>query len=110
MSEEKQNEEIKTEPRDINVLLHIPYSEMSDAEIESLIEWKSDVKAQDAKFQLAMQQQREISNALREEYKKEYEDAKSRQTEFYNSSLKRLKKATEASEAIIKERHEQEAK
>lgn len=110
MTEEVKKDEIKTEQRDINVLLHIPYSEMTEEEIESLVEWKSDVKAQDAKYLRAMQQQREISNALREEYKKEYEDAKARQVEFYNLSLERLKKATEASEAILKEAvNEQEA-
>lgn len=110
MSEEKQNEEIKTEPRDINALLHIPYSEMSNEEIESLVEWKSDAKAYNTQFMLAMQEQKEASAALLELNRKLYEDSEAKQNEFYQLSLNRLNKATKAVDAIIKEQNEQKAK
>lgn len=103
MTEEIKKDEIKTEPRDINVLLHIPYSEMTDEEISLLVEWKSDVKARDAQFEQKMQQQREANQALLELREDESKKWEAKQNEFYQLSLARLQKATAAVDTIIKE-------
>lgn len=103
MTEEIKKDEIKTEPRDINVLLHIPYSEMTEEEIESLVEWKSDVKAHSVQFERAMEEEKKASDAMLEMFKKQSDEDEARQNEFYQLSLARLQKATAAVDAIIKE-------
>lgn len=41
-------------PRDINELIDLPYSEMSDEEIELVVEFKANVKARDAEHEARM--------------------------------------------------------
>lgn len=48
-------------PRDINELLDLPYSEMTDEEIERVIQFKADVQTRDALFAA---QNNAISEAL----------------------------------------------
>lgn len=78
---------------DINKLLDKPYSELTDDEINAVIEWKSDVKARDAQFQQLVdtikQQGEEQLKAMREQAAR---DAK-RQDDLLQASLDRLKRA-----------------
>lgn len=41
-------------PRDINELIDLPYSEMTDEEIELVVEFKANVKARDAEHEARM--------------------------------------------------------
>lgn len=51
------------EPRTIDELIDLPYSEMTDDEIERLIEWKVEIKAQDEQYR---KQQEELTAMMAE--------------------------------------------
>ena len=57
MSENVENSDLQpgTEPRSINKLIDLPYSEMTDEEIEIVIEFKAAVRARDAIYSQEMQ-------------------------------------------------------
>lgn len=78
MSEEVTSQE-NTEERSLDELLLLSYSEMTEEEIERVIEYKSDIKARDTAYQELMDQMSElrqtqiakldeIANASREEF------------------------------------------
>lgn len=78
---------------DINKLLDKPYSELTDAEIETVIEFKANVKARDKQFQQTLQA---IKDAQAEQLKVMQETAErdaARQDAFLQASIERLNRA-----------------
>ena len=78
---------------DINKLLDKPYSELTDAEIEAVIEFKANVKARDKQFQQTLQA---IKDAQAEQLKVMQETAErdaARQDAFLQASIERLNRA-----------------
>ena len=55
VSNEKVTNTQSTGKIDINKLLDKPYSEMTEEEIEAVVEWKAQVKARDKQFQQTLQ-------------------------------------------------------
>ena len=81
------------EPIDVNKLLDKPYSELTDAEIEAVIEFKANVKARDKQFQQTLQA---IKDAQAEQLKVMQETAErdaARQDAFLQASIERLNRA-----------------
>ena len=78
---------------DINKLLDKPYSELTDAEIEAVIEFKANVKARDKQFQQTLQA---IKDAQAEQLKVMQDTASkdaARQDAFLQASIERLNRA-----------------
>ena len=78
---------------DINKLLDKPYSVLTDAEIEAVIEFKANVKARDKQFSETLQA---IKDAQAEQLKVMQETAErdaARQDAFLQASIVRLNRA-----------------
>lgn len=78
---------------DINKLLDKPYSEMTEEEIEVVVEWKAQVKARDKQFKETLQA---IKDAQAKQLKVMQETAErdaARQDAFLQASIERLNRA-----------------
>lgn len=78
---------------DINKLIDKPYSEMSEEEINAVIEWKAQVKARNEQFQQTLQA---IKDAQAEQLKVMQDTASkdaARQDAFLQASIERLNRA-----------------
>ena len=78
---------------DINKLLDKPYSEMTEEEIEAVVEWKAQVKARNEQFQQTLQA---IKDAQAEQLKVMQDTASkdaARQDAFLQASIERLNRA-----------------
>ena len=78
---------------DINKLLDKPYSEMTEEEINAVIEWKAQVKARNEQFQQTLQA---IKDAQAEQLKVMQDTASkdaARQDAFLQASIERLNRA-----------------
>ena len=78
---------------DINKLIDKPYSEMTEEEINAVIEWKAQVKARNEQFQQTLQA---IKDSQQAQLKVMQETAKrdaARQDAFLQASIERLNRA-----------------
>lgn len=78
---------------DINKLIDKPYSEMTEEEIDAVIEWKAQVKARNEQFQQTLQA---IKDAQAEQLKVMQDTASkdaARQDAFLQASIERLNRA-----------------
>ena len=78
---------------DINKLLDKPYTEMTEEEIEAVVEWKAQVKARNEQFQQTLQA---IKDAQAEQLKVMQDTASkdaARQDAFLQASIERLNRA-----------------
>ena len=78
---------------DINKLIDKPYSEMTEEEINAVIEWKAQVKARNEQFQQTLQA---IKDAQAEQLKVMQDTASkdaARQDAFLQASIERLNRA-----------------
>ena len=78
---------------DINKLIDKPYSEMTEEEIEAVVEWKAQVKARDKQFSETLQA---IKDAQAEQLKVMQDTASkdaARQDAFLQASIERLNRA-----------------
>ena len=78
---------------DINKLLDKPYSEMTEEEINAVIEWKAQVKARNEQFQQTLQA---IKDAQAKQLKVMQDTATkdaARQDAFLQASIERLNRA-----------------
>ena len=92
-SNEKVTNTQSTGKIDINKLLDKPYSEMTDEEIEAVVEWKAQVKARDKQFSETLQA---IKDAQAKQLKVMQETAErdaARQDAFLQASIERLNRA-----------------
>lgn len=93
VSNEKVTNTQSTGKIDINKLLDKPYSEMTEEEINAVVEWKAQVKARDKQFQQTLQA---IKDAQAEQLKVMKETAErdaARQDAFLQASIERLNRA-----------------
>jgi len=93
VSNEKVTNTQSTGKIDINKLLDKPYSEMTEEEIEAVVEWKAQVKARDKQFKETLQA---IKDAQAKQLKVMQETAErdaARQDAFLQASIERLNRA-----------------
>ena len=93
VSNEKVTNTQSTGKIDINKLLDKPYPEMTEEEIEAVIEWKAQVKARNEQFQQTLQA---IKDAQAEQLKVMQDTASkdaARQDAFLQASIERLNRA-----------------
>lgn len=79
-----------SEPIDVNKLLDRPYSELTDAEIEAVIEFKADVKARDKSHAERLQAIKDTSDRLIAQQQKQVQAAHEAQDALLQASMKRL--------------------
>lgn len=79
-----------SETIDVNKLLDKPYSELTDDEIEAVIEFKASVKARDRTHAERLQVIKDTSDRLIAQQKKQVQAAHDAQDELLQASLKRL--------------------
>lgn len=92
-STQSTNADSSTGKIDINKLIDKPYSEMTEEEIEAVIEWKAQVKARDKQFSETLQA---IKDAQAEQLKVMQDTASkdaARQDAFLQASIERLNRA-----------------
>ena len=78
---------------DINKLIDKPYSEMTEEEIDAVVEWKAQVKARNEQFQQTLQA---IKDSQRAQLKVMQETAKrdaARQDALLQASIERMQRA-----------------
>lgn len=78
---------------DINKLLDKPYSELTDAEIEAVIEFKANVKARNEQFQQTLQAIKDSQQAQLKVMQETAERDAVRQDAFLQASIERLNRA-----------------
>ena len=78
------------EPIDVNKLLDKPYSELTDAEIEAVIEFKANVKARDKSHAERLQAIRDASERIVAQQQKQVQAAHEAQDALLQASMTRL--------------------
>ena len=78
---------------DINKLIDKPYSEMTEEEIEAVIEWKAQVKARNEQFQQTLQAIKDSQQAQLKVMQETAERDAARQDAFLQASIERLNRA-----------------
>lgn len=79
-----------SETIDVNKLLDKPYSELTDAEIEAVIEFKANVKARDRAHAERLQAIEDMSDRLIAQQQKQVQMARDAQDTLLQASLTRL--------------------
>lgn len=79
-----------SEAIDVNKLLDKPYSELTDAEIEAVIEFKANVKARDRAHAERLQAIEDMSDRLIAQQQKQVQAARDAQDTLLQASLTRL--------------------
>ena len=75
---------------DVNKLLDRPYSELSDEEIEAVIEFRASVKARDKSHAERLQAIRDASNRIAAQQQKQVQAAHDAQDALLQASMRRL--------------------
>lgn len=83
------------EERSLDKLLSLSYSEMTDEEIERVVEYKAKVKAEQEQHAAQLQAMEQRSQAICEQLKTQYEEAKQAQQAMMNLALQNLQKSIE---------------
>ena len=83
---------------DINKLIDKPYSEMTDEEIEFVVEWKASIKARDAAYEATIAEIRKQGQALVDAYKAQTEKDAARQDALLQASIERMNRLKGGSE------------
>lgn len=81
------------EERSLDTLLSLSYSEMTDEEIGRVVEYKAKVKAEQEQHAAQLQALEERSQAICEQLKTQYEEAKYAQQAMMNLALQNLQNA-----------------
>lgn len=79
-----------SEPIDVNRLLDRPYSELSDEEIEAVIDFRASVKARDRSHAERLQAIRDASERIIAQQQEQVQAAHDAQDALLQASLKRL--------------------
>lgn len=79
-----------SETIDVNKLLDKPYSELTDAEIEAVIEFKASVKARDRTHAERLKAIKDTSDRLVAQQQKQVQAARDAQDALLQASLTRL--------------------
>lgn len=86
--------------RNIDALLNLSYTDMTEAEIERVVEWKANAKATSQANQAQLEAIKAAGQQLADDAKARHEEAKATQSEFLNLSLERLRQSTAALDDI----------
>ena len=78
---------------DINKLIDKPYSEMTEEEIDAVVEWKAQVKARNEQFQQTLQAIKDSQQAQLKVMQETAERDAARQDAFLQASIERLNRA-----------------
>lgn len=78
-----------TTESDINKLLDKPYSELTDDEIEQVIDWKASIKARDQAYMERLQAIEKGNREAAERWEKERDESVSGQMELLRKALER---------------------
>ena len=78
------------EPIDVNRLLDRPYSELSDEEIEAVIDFRASVRARDKAHAERLQAIRDASERIAAQQQEQVQAAHDAQDALLQASLKRL--------------------
>lgn len=92
-STQSANADSSTGKIDINKLIDKPYSEMTEEEIEAVIEWKAQVKARNEQFQQTLQAIKDSQQAQLKVMQETAERDAARQDAFLQASIERLNRA-----------------
>lgn len=87
------NVDNSTQKIDINKLIDKPYSEMTEEEINAVIEWKAQVKARNEQFQQTLQAIKDSQQAQLKVMQETAERDAARQDAFLQASIERLNRA-----------------
>lgn len=86
-------EETTTTPRDIRELLTLDYSEMTSEEIDLVVDWKAERKANEQAHIESMQKLENTLTSLRESARESYNNSKACQDELLELSRELFNKA-----------------
>lgn len=86
------NNSIK-EDYDINKLINKPWSELSDDEINFVVEWKANVKARDAAHQAKVDAINQAGQKMVQAMQEQAAADRQRQDELLQASIERMKRA-----------------
>lgn len=89
-----------TQERSIDTLLNLSYTDMTEAEINRVVEWKANTKAKSQANQAQLEAIKAAGQQLADDAKARHEEAKATQSEFLNLSLERLRQSTAALDDI----------
>lgn len=78
------------EPIDVNKLLDRPYSELTDTEIEAVIEFRASVKARDKAHAERLQAIRDASERIAAQQQEQVQAAHDAQDALLQASMRRL--------------------
>lgn len=78
---------------DINKLIDKPYSEMTEEEIDAVVEWKAQVKARNEQFQQTLQAIKDSQQAQLKVMQDTATKDAARQDAFLQASIERLNRA-----------------
>lgn len=80
---------------DIDAIYDLPYSQLTDAEIDAIVEYKAGIKARDEQFSQIMQIAVDNGNKVVDTLKEEYETARQQQDDLLGLAMANLKAARE---------------
>ena len=92
-STQSANADSSTGKIDINKLIDKPYSEMTEEEIEAVIEWKAQVKARNEQFQQTLQAIKDSQQAQLKVMQETAERDAARQDALLQASIERMQRA-----------------
>lgn len=92
-TETTETTETETKERDLDTLLQLSYSEMTEDEIERVIDYRAGVKAHEETFAKQLEAIESASQALKDAAKEKREQAQQAQNELLELSLARLRSA-----------------
>lgn len=75
---------------DINKLIDKPYSEMTEKEIEFVVEWKASIKARDTAYEAIIAEIQKQGHALVDAYTAQAEKDAARQDALLQASIERM--------------------
>lgn len=87
-----ENSETTAKPRSIDELYPLPYSEMTEEEIERVVEFKANLQARNKANAERLEAITAASKAMIEQNEKQYQEAKAAQDKLLSFSLERLAK------------------
>lgn len=79
-----------TKERKLDELLNLPYSELSEDELERVIEYRAQIKARDTLYRQTLESINKTGQKLYNEAKTQRENAENAQNTLLELSLKRL--------------------
>lgn len=87
---------------DIDAIYDLPTTELTEREIDALVEYKSDVKARDSQFEQLVKAVQESGDKQVQALKDEYAQARKQQEDLLSAAMANLEAARREAEAWAK--------